>query len=49
MDSVIELKAEVEEIRNLLNTAITDKGSSDCTYLLTAIDKTNKKKMGNLH
>lgn len=32
MDSVIELKAEIEEIRILLNTIITGKGSSDCDY-----------------
>ena len=32
MNSVMGLKAEIEEIRILLNTVITDKGLNDCNY-----------------
>ncbi|RCX12095.1 Spo0E like sporulation regulatory protein [Anaerobacterium chartisolvens] len=32
MKKVIELKAEIEEIRDLLNTVTANMGSNDCNY-----------------
>jgi hypothetical protein len=34
MKNIIELKAEIEEIRDLLNAVSADMGSNDCNHVI---------------